>query len=664
MMQDKLYYGTAFYPELWPWETVLEDIRIMKDAGINVVRIGEFAWSSIEPEENEFDLSVFKESIDILYQNGIDTVLCTPTATPPVWLSHGHPERMHVDQDGNRMSHGARQHACTNHPYMRSRSRIIVERMARELGRLPGVIAWQTDNEFKCHVAECFCPTCTDLWHKWLEARYEKISRLNEAWGTGVWSQSYLSFDQVPAPVKAPFYHNASLSSMYRLFEREQIVEFQQEQLDIIRKYSDAPVTHNTSIWFRLHQEKLFENLDFFAFDRYELPSQYSWAIMLYDLGRNVKKGKKFWVMETSPSHAGGINSTVKAHPDGYLSALSAAAYSLGGSGFSYWLWRQQRSGCEMPHGSIISAWGKPAAGYKNVRDAAKVKDILEPILRSTEMVDPVVSLTYSDMANIFFTTESFQNLSYAKLFHDFYTSILYTGIPRNVIFENAQISENTKILMSPYMPCITHEYLHKARMFAENGGTWIVGPMSGGRTAEHTVHTTSALADLERTAGVEVVLSMPLNGSGSKGKAFGVTSELGHWGHLFRCTEAVSVGEIISGPGEKLSFISERKIGKGRVILIGAVPVGEEISEMTAEMIRHYAGINGYKEDIQASFGTLVINRKGSVSDYLVLINVDGNGGTFTLPEKAWDEINSVTISEGKHKIKPYDICLLKMKG
>ena len=111
-MQDKLYHGVAYYPELWPIEAVGEDIRQMKLVGINCVRMGEFAWAKMEPNQDEIDLSFFVGIIHRLHENGVDTVFCTPTPTPPIWLSHGHPERMHVDSQGRVMSHGARQHFC------------------------------------------------------------------------------------------------------------------------------------------------------------------------------------------------------------------------------------------------------------------------------------------------------------------------------------------------------------------------------------------------------------------------------------------------------------------------------------------------------------------------------------------------------------------------
>jgi len=266
---QQLYHGAAYYPELWPAETVAEDIRAMQDVGINVVRMGEFAWSTMEPEEGRISLDFFVEVIGRLHAEGIDTVFCTPTPTPPIWYSHGHPERMKVNEQGQVMCHGSRQQCCQNHPDFRLHSRIITEAIAREVGRLPGVVGWQTDNEIRSHMEACYCPECRRQWNAWLEDRYGTVERLNAAWGTDVWSETYRSFDQIPQPLPTPSLHHASLHTAYRLFSRAKAVEFQHEQVEIIRRYSDAFVTHNGHRWFHLDNEAFFRELDFPSFDVY-----------------------------------------------------------------------------------------------------------------------------------------------------------------------------------------------------------------------------------------------------------------------------------------------------------------------------------------------------------------------------------------------------------
>ena len=153
---NKLIHGVAYYPELWPDADVDADIAEMQSLGINLVRMAEFAWSTMETTPGNYDFSLFKNVMDKMHAAGIAVVLCTPTATPPAWLTHNHPERCHKNADGTVMSHGARQHASYEHPAVREACFNIIRRMSHELGRHPALIGWQLDNEMKAHVAEDF----------------------------------------------------------------------------------------------------------------------------------------------------------------------------------------------------------------------------------------------------------------------------------------------------------------------------------------------------------------------------------------------------------------------------------------------------------------------------------------------------------------------------
>ncbi|MCY9668108.1 beta-galactosidase [Paenibacillus alginolyticus] len=660
-MERKLYHGTAYYPELWDERTMEEDIRYMKEAGINVVRMGEFAWAKMEPEQDKIDLSFFAAIIRKLYENGIQTIMCTPTPTPPIWLSHNHPERMFVDAEGRTMSHGARQHACTNHPFYRERSRMVIEALAKAVGRLPGVIGWQTDNEFKCHVAECYCETCKGLWHEWLRARYGTIEKLNEAWGTQIWSQLYQSFKQVPQPVRTPFLHNSSLSTMYRMFSRDKIAEFQDKQLAVIRRYSDAPITHNDAIGFQSNHERMFANLDFASFDGYPNTDQYMILLMNYDLWRNVKPGVPFWVMETSTSHNGHLQGYQKTHKNGFLTAEAVAAYALGAQGFSYWLWRQQRTGCEQPHGAVLSAWGKPTVGYQNVQRTEQARKEIEPLILSTKPVQAELAITWSDSAKVFFQTESLENLTYQSLIVDWYTMVAETGLHRDLLFENADL-DGHKVLMSPFMPYMSDAYLERAKAFVEEGGIWIVGPMSGGRTEEHTVHMDAGLGKLDELAGVETLYTFPVTDTGTVGHAFGEAAGLSLWSALFEAKGATVIGTVEGGAAPETTFLTEKRVGKGKIVMLGSMPEGEQGRTLLRKLVNRYAEEAGVTVRSEASVGTAVaprISADGSL--YWFVINMDGNGGCVILPRQGVDALMGEPVPAGRLEVGPYSYRAIK---
>ncbi|WP_088105261.1 beta-galactosidase [Halalkalibacter urbisdiaboli] len=660
-MGKRLYHGAAYYPELWSEEIIEQDIMLMKEAGINVVRIGEFAWHTMEPEEGNIDLDFFVNVIKELYDNGIETVMCTPTPTPPIWFTHGHPERMYIDQDGKVMGHGSRQHACTNNAYFREKANIITEHIAKAVGNLPGLIGWQIDNEFKCHVSECMCKTCKSLWHEWLKERYGTVEKLNEAWGTKIWSEYYHSFEQVPQPGPAPFLHNSSLSTMYRLFSMEKIAEFSDSQAELIRKYSDAPITHNSNIPFAVDNERLFKNLDFASFDTYATQENKASYLMNCDLWRNFKRGRDFWIMETSTSYAASLESYASPHANGYLRAEAVAAYALGAEAFCYWLWRQQRAGCEQPHGSVISAWGKPTVGYQNVLAVEEMRKKIEPFIVTTRPKQPEVAVTYSDRAKVFLQTEPHQGLDYRGLITSFYERVVSLGIHRDVIPENASL-EGYKLLFTPFVQYISKEYIDKAIAFVEAGGTWVVGPLSGGRTGEHTIHTNAALGDLEEKVGVEALYTYPMDGTGAIGNAFGEKAPLGLWSTIFEYDEKTAVGTVEGGVSEGKAFITEYKIGDGKVVMLGALPIGEAGDSLLKKMIKHYSN----EADIPSQAvtnGTIVAPRVNEDFETWFVINMDGKGGTVTLPSNAVDGLSHERISKGEINVGPYEYRVIELR-
>lgn len=654
-MGNKLYHGAAWYPELWNKDVLEQDIKLMKKTGINVVRIGEFAWSTLEPAEGDIDVGFFAGIIARLYDNGIETVMCTPTPTPPIWLSYGHPERMHVDEHGRVMGHGSRQHACTNHPYFRQRAAIVTEQIARAVGRLPGVIAWQLDNEWKAHVSECMCETCKGLWHLWLEERYGTIERLNEAWGTQIWSERYLSFEQVPQPGPAPFLHNSSLRTMYQLFSMEKIAEFADEQAAIIRKYSQAPITHNSSVAFHVDNERLFRNLDFVAYDTYANFANAPAYLINCDLWRNMKRGKPFWIMETSPSFSASLENYARPHPNGYLKAEAVAAYALGAEAFCYWLWRQQRAGSEQPHGSIISAWGQPTVGYRNVLEVEQARKEIEGIILATQPAQAEVAMTYSDRAKAFLRTEPHRKLNHRGLVTGFYERILSMGIHRDLIPEGASL-KGYKLLLTPFLHYLSPDYIERAGKFVDAGGVWIVGPLTGGRTEHHTIHTDAALGPLERLAGVETKYTYPMDDTGAMGLAFGVSAPLSMWSAVFEAKEAKAVGVIEHALTPGMAFITECERGKGKVVMLGSMPTGEDGDLLLRKLIDHYAGEARVALRTDVTKGTIVAPRTGDGCLVWVIVNMDGAGGSVTLPRDGIDLLTRRRVQPGPLAVGPFE--------
>ena len=193
----KIYIGAAYYPELWNETEIVKDIERCKQLGINTLRVGEFAWAKMEPEEGVFDFGWLKEVVDKLYESGIYTVMCTPTATPPRWLFNKYPETRKVMNDLIRAGISSRHHTCKTSEIFRDKTRIIVTEMAKAFAGHKGIIGWQIDNELFPYGDGCFCENCKAAFRSYLSEKFGSIENLNQSWGMMRWSLCYSDFDDI-----------------------------------------------------------------------------------------------------------------------------------------------------------------------------------------------------------------------------------------------------------------------------------------------------------------------------------------------------------------------------------------------------------------------------------------------------------------------------------
>lgn len=209
-----ILYGCDYNPEQWPESVWLEDMRLMKQAGVNCVSLGIFGWAKLEPQPGRYDFGWLDRVLDLLQEQSIRALLATATASPPPWFSRLHPESLPVDKNDQRYKPGARQHYCPNSAAYREASAALVGTMARRYAQHPAVLMWHINNEYGCHVSQCFCETCTQAFRTWLETRYGTIDSLNEAWGTTFWSQQYGDWEDIQLPNRTTSFGNPGQSQM------------------------------------------------------------------------------------------------------------------------------------------------------------------------------------------------------------------------------------------------------------------------------------------------------------------------------------------------------------------------------------------------------------------------------------------------------------------
>ena len=495
------YLGCAYYPEDWPVEEIEKDAAKMKAIGIQVARIAEFAWSRMENTEGVFTFDWLHHVVDTLAKYGIATVLGTPTATPPVWLSRKYPDVLMEQEHGRRTQHGGRRHCCSNNEHYREYSGRIVEKMAQEFANDENVIGWQIDNEIYSFGNGCMCPVCAEKFKQRLKAKYGTVDALNKAWNLTIFSQEYNFFDEIPTPRDA--WVNPHHRLEWKIFQQESIVEFVTMQAEILKKYVKVPVGTDVMPVNGMNYLHLNKKLDIVQFNHYNNPDNLSHCSMWFDFLRNIKD-RPFWNTETSTCWNGSANIPQSVKPEGFCYANSWLPIALGGEANMYWLWRTHWGGHEIMHGSVLDACGRPMHIYNEVKKIAKDYVRAGYFLNRTKVTTPI-AVHYPSLSWNFFETQGIvQGFRYQdSVIQNVYEPIAQRGM-RPDLLEAAQDFSQYKVLFAPFVPSLENEGLgERIRQWVENGGVWVVGPMTDNRNIDGARYKDRPFGMLEEFLGV-----------------------------------------------------------------------------------------------------------------------------------------------------------------
>jgi beta-galactosidase GanA len=572
---NDIYIGVSYYPKI-SGDQIDSDIKRMKEIGISQVRFGEFNWISMEPQEGKYDFDWLENAIDKFTNAGIAVELCTPTGAPPIWLEEKHPEILPVNNLGLVVGHGGRRQYCPNSKVYQEYCKKIVEKLGQKFGRHNGIIAWQIDNEFW---GDCYCNNTLLEFHKWLKSNYGTIENLNKLWCTVLWSQEYQSFEQIPLPNpnKVAAGHHPSLILAYRRFMSDSYKSFCNEQVKTLRKYTNVPITTNghNPLYQEIDYADLFKNLDIVCTD------SYAPATKLYRYGFEADwmrgLGKPFLLAETAVSLTGGSsvsNDGVFAQSKGALRAKMWLNYALGAKLVSFWLWQQHWAGQELESGSIIYPWGDECANTPEIKQVAKELDHYGEWIRTTKPKPAVAALFYEiPMQWIFEATPIAEGFQYDAAISLYYKMLIDAGVNRDIIMGDANLN-SYKFVFSPYKPAFENDQLKKLENFVENGGTWILGPLSACRTLEATSHRDACYSsELENWLGIHVRHRLP---------PLDVTRiimdldtvKCSYWCDAYELRKDNKIiARYTGGALDGMPAIVECKIGKGRVIVMGTKP-------------------------------------------------------------------------------------------
>lgn len=589
--------GVDYYPEHWEKERWKTDAEMMAKAKIKVVRVGEFAWSLYEPKENEFQFGWMDEILDFFQEHGMGVVLCTPSATPPKWMSDKYPEIFQDDIHGNPKIFGTRKHYCFNSETYRKFTRGLVEKIARRYGKHPAVEAWQIDNELGwANTTRCYCDKCKKEFQCWLEQKYKTIDNLNRTYGTVFWSQTYNSFDEVIIPRAGACYdtchdtqgQNPSLLLDFYRFSSDSVIRFARESADIIRQYSDRPITSNlldaaVNSGTGIDYFKLAEHLDFVSWDNY---IEFQWGIAPdstvsrdHALLRSYKK-QPFWVMEQQSGPCGW--SKMGPAPDpGKLRLWTYQAVANGADTVVYFRWRACPFGTEQYWHGILDHDGKPNRRYGEIAQTGAEMEQLSKTLGSLKPSAKVAIVKSFDSEWSHSIHKHVENFQYDKFLLDFYKPFYDLGVSTDFVAPGEDLSRYSLVL-APALLMVSDQQKENLENYVKQGGTLFLTFRSGIKDIYNTMLKQTVPGAFSELAGIEVLEYDPqFQKETSSSGIYGCgTSSL--WCDVIRPGTAEILGVYTGGYYSGKPCLTVNKYGKGHVYYLGCDLQDKALQKLT----------------------------------------------------------------------------------
>jgi beta-galactosidase len=661
-----LRLGAAYYPEHWPTARWATDIRQMQEAGCNVMRLAEFAWSTMEPAEGHYEFGWLEEIVEMLGKAGIASVLGTPTAAPPAWLTQAYPEVLAIDEYGRPAQHGRRCHFDVTSPrYIEFCSQIAAE-MARCFGQNPYVIGWQLDNEYN---RVSYSAQAAAAFQEWLKTQFvddqgqPSLAALNAAWAAAYWSETYSSWSQIPLPMAGG--HNPGLMLKFHQFITGAYVRFQRAQIDAIRPLArpEQWITTNLMGFFDgFDHYKMCEDLDMATWDWYigTGHADLSLTAAAHDLTRGFKR-RNFWVMETQPGSVNWspVNNMLNR---GEARAMAWSAVGHGSDGILYWQWRNALNGQEQYHGSLIGSDGEPRPFYQDAQrlgqDFAAVGDLLDGTTVSAQVA---VLHSYDDRWSI---DVQRHHKDFDPLMHlaNYYRQFSRRNIATDVLSTRARLAgQGYKLVVAAPVHVLDDAIADELLAYVAEGGNLVLGPRSGFKDDDNALIQAKQPGQLAPAAGAQVVeyyaLDVPapvrltLDGQTYEGQA----QTWAEWLQPAEGTEVLGTYGAFNGWLDGQAAVTVHAYGKGRVYYVAAW-LDEALQSALCEWIMAQAGVEPVLPGMPAGVQAM---RRG---DVYIVVNGTRDEQQIALPWPAHDYLAGAD-RDGAFTLAGYDVAVVTRK-
>jgi beta-galactosidase len=546
-----LCYGGDYNPEQWPRDVWRSDVRLMREAGVNLVTVGVFSWAWLEPEEGRFEFDWLDEALDLLHGHGVMVDLATATAAPPPWFSRRHPESLPVTREGQRLWPGSRQTFCPSSAAYRAGAVRLAESLAKRYGEHPALAMWHVHNEYGCHNGHCYCDASAEAFRVWLRRRYGDLHALNQAWGTAFWSQRYGEWEEIDPPRPAPSFVNPTKQLDWWRFSSQELLEcFRAEREVLARHTPSTPITTNlmAARFKTLDYWAWAPELDLVANDHYligEDPLSHVDLALAADLSRSLAGGQPWLLMEHSTSAVNWQPRNLAKQP-GQMRRNSLAHVARGADGVLFFQWRQSRAGSEKFHSAMVPHAGTRTKVWREVVELGAELERIAEVKGSR--VDAEVALLWDWEAwwAVELDCHPSADLSYLELVRDHHAALWRLGVTADLAHPTADL-ERYRLVLAPSLYLVSDAAAANLRGFVEEGGSLLVQFFSGIVDQHDQVRLGGYPGAFRDLLGIWVEELFPLPSGGTVRLDDGSAASL--WSELVHAEDAQVLARYADGP-------------------------------------------------------------------------------------------------------------------
>ncbi len=452
-VHNGIAFGCDYNPEQWSPEVWAEDVRLMREAGVDLVAINIFGWSNVQPSPDRYNFDDLDAVITLLHDNGIRVNLGTGTSSAPPWLSTQHPEILPMVSDGTTRYPGGRQAWCPSSPVFRDYALRLVEKVAERYGNHPAVALWHVSNELGCHNGRCYCPTTAAAFRSWLEKKYGSIDSLNRAWGTSFWSQRYSTWSEIDTPKLTLSSGNPGQALDFQRFSSDELLSYYRSERDVIRRHSSVPVTTNFMVAAHIDNLDYWSwapEMDVIANDHYldhRLPDPAAELNFAADLTRGLANGEPWLLMEQATGAVNWQPHNIAKVP-GEMVRNVMTHVARGADAVCSFQWRASLQGSEKFHSALVPHAGTDSAHWRSVVELGALLDRLDEVQGSRVVADVAVIFSWestwaSDGANM--PSQSVKSLDQA---HAAYNAARDAGLSVQMVSPDSDLSGYGLILV------------------------------------------------------------------------------------------------------------------------------------------------------------------------------------------------------------------------